>query len=80
MGIYVSFNDSSVDPTYANGDDVTLVESNYQEDNPCVNDVVRSAPVLPANLEELKAFASIQGWDLQFDHEGQAILYTGINK
>lgn len=80
-GIYISFDDSSSNPTYTSADVALLVEGSETDDNenPAADvNVVLSAPVLPSNIEELQAFARLQGWGLEFDNEGQAILYTGI--
>lgn len=78
--IYVSFGDSRRDPTYSPASEVYLVLADSDaEHNPCVGEGVEvSTPLLPTNLEELRAFARILGFSLNFDNEGQAILYTGI--
>lgn len=81
MGIYVSFNDSFNDPTYSSADNVTLVSSSSDDfsHNPCV-DFEEQVSVLPNDLNELKVFARMQGWDIHYDANGQAILHTGIRK
>lgn len=80
MTIYVSFDESDNDPTYANANSVILVESNDTGENPCVGEAVkRVAPILPDNSVEIRAFASIMGWDVGVDNDGQIILYTGVS-
>jgi hypothetical protein len=79
MSIYVSFNDSKTDPTYDNADCVSLVMGDDSQDNPCIGNVSKVS-VLPNTLEELRVFAEIQGWKLEIDSNGQAVLHTGITK
>jgi len=79
--IFVSLEDSSHDPTYASADDVVVVDSSIDvsEGNPCVGEGVKKlAPVLPSTLDEIRAYASIIGWSVEFDNEGQMVLYTGV--
>ena len=84
--IYVCFNDSPSDPAYNPAQDSFLVvpNSNSYEDvngNPCSpKNIYRKVPIIPDTLEELRDFCSIMGWGLDFDEEGQAVLYTGITK
>lgn len=78
-GLFISFNDSSKDPTYASLEDCTIVHGYDDGDNPCSEDsIIEDCPVAPQNLEEMKAFAKMMGWGIEFDNDGQAILYTGV--
>jgi len=83
MNLYVCFDDSTNDPTYTHADSAFLVESESDgsEGNPCAEECVRRAvPILPNRLEEIEVFASIMGWSVGYDNDGQVILYTGIHK
>lgn len=82
MPLFVSFQDSSIDPTYALSDDVLLVESDATDDdeNPCVGrSVRRTAPVAPMTATEIEAFASIMGWAVETDNDGNLVLYPGVS-
>lgn len=79
MGVYVSFDDSNNDPTYTFADSAVLIESDGEGENPCVGaGVKRIVPVLPSSDAEIRAFASIMGWGVGTDNEGQLILYTDV--
>ncbi len=81
MPLFVSFQDSNSDPTYALSDDVLLVESDAtdDDDNPCVGrSVRRTAPVAPMTATEIQAFASIMGWAVETDNDGNLVLYPGV--
>lgn len=79
--LYISFNDDASDPTYTSAAYATLVASppGDMDDNPCVEGVVLSAPVLPCNRKELEAFAQILGWDLRVE-DGLFVLRTNIRE
>jgi hypothetical protein len=83
MPLFVSFQDSSIDPTYSLADDVLLVESDAtddDDDNPCVGrSVRRTAPVAPMTATEIQAFASIMGWAVETDNDGNLVLYPGVS-
>jgi hypothetical protein len=80
MPLFVSFQDSSTDPTYALADDVVLVESSDDDDNnPCVGrSVRRTAPVAPMTAEEIRAFAMVMGWSWETHRDGTLVLSTGV--
>lgn len=81
MALYVCFDDSPHDPTYTSADSAWLVDSDDGDGNPCApGRANRKVPILPSNLEEIEAFASIMEWSVETDNEGQIILYTGVNK
>jgi len=81
--LYVSFNDSLRDPTYASAEDCNLVGRNTDsgdDENPCVGKNGKSflsTPLIPETRSEIRRFATLMGWDVQTDNEGQLILYTG---
>lgn len=81
MNVYVSFDDSHNDPTYTNAESAYLIipVKDEGDTNPCRRDNVGvKVPVLPSNLDEIKAFCSIMGFELHFDTAGQAIIHTGV--
>jgi|LakMenEpi03Aug12_release.lakeMendotaPanAssembly.Ray.scaffolds.fasta_scaffold161799_3 hypothetical protein len=80
--LFVCFNDSDSDPTYASAYDAHFVIGYSDGDeNPCGEDnALDKCPVVPKNIEELRRFADMLGWNLEFDNEGQAVLYTGMYK
>ena len=79
MGLYVCFDDSPHDPTYSSADNAWLVESDDGDGNPCAQGrAKREVPILPTNLEQIETFASIMGWSVETDNEGQVVLYTGV--
>jgi len=81
MALYISFNDSVIDPTYASADEAVLVYSkDNSEDNPCISEDAVSVPVLPNTYNEILTFANLIGWDVGYDNDGQVILYTGKNR
>ncbi|NDB82600.1 MAG: hypothetical protein EB127_07645 [Alphaproteobacteria bacterium] len=80
MALYVSFNDSKVDPTYASADEALLVSgSDNADNNPCVNGDPISVPVMPKGYEEIVTYANLIGWGVGYDNDGQLILYTGAS-
>ena len=81
--LYVCFDDSDYDPTYIGVDAALLVESDVDPDtgNPCARGfTLREVSVLPHSKDEIEIFASIMGWDVGVDNDGQIILYTGVQK
>lgn len=80
MAIYVSFNDSKVDPTYSLVDNVILVDSDSEDgnENPCVDQVNMVAPVIPINYNEVVAYAKMMGWGMSTDSDGNVVLHTHI--
>jgi len=80
MPLYIAFSDSQNDPTYTLASEAVLVESDGEGYNPCVGENIKRAFVLPENVEQLKALASMHGWDWGFDNDGQLILYTGMKE
>lgn len=81
MGIYVCFDDSSKDPTFTNADNAYLVDSSYEDGNPCVDDNVnKKVSLIPSSYDDIKIFASIMGWNVETDNDGQVILYTGVQR
>lgn len=82
MPLYISFNDSSNDPTYIDADCAMLVDSpgNGGYSNPCVHKDAQSVSVLPSSEIEIRAFADMLGWAVETDNEGQLVIYTGKYK
>lgn len=83
MGMYVCFNDSEGDPTYAGVDNAWLVESNLEagEGNPCSkHHAERAVPIIPVTSLEVRMFAEMLGWSVDTDNDGQLIIYTGVQK
>lgn len=77
---YVSLNDSETDPIYASAGDCDLVITSFtnsQIENPCSLDLeAKRVPVLPQSIEDIKTFASIMGWSVEYGNEGQMLLNT----
>lgn len=79
MSLYVSFDDSSNDPTYTFADAALLVEvqGEHDGDNPCVASGARSVPILPATPDEIRLYCQMQGWTVEV-REGKLIIDTGV--
>ena len=80
--LYVCFNDSENDPTYASVYDAWLVESNYDSGNgnPCAVGRGCEIPILPINYNDVMMFARIMGWRVELDADDRVILHTDIQK
>jgi hypothetical protein len=80
--LFVCFSDSRNDPTYASAYDAAFVIGYSDGDeNPCgEGKALDKCPVVPKNIEEMRRFADMLGWSLEFDNEGQAVLYTEMYK
>jgi len=80
MALFVSFQDSDNDPTFAPGTSAVLVDSRDDDAyNPCVGSAVRrTAPVAPRTADEIEAFASVMGWAVEHDNEGNLVIYPGV--
>lgn len=77
--LFVSFNDSSKDPTYASLDDCTIVHGVDDGNNPCSeNNIIEECPIAPKNIEELEKFVDMIGWRLEFDADGKAVIHTDM--
>jgi hypothetical protein len=79
--IFVSFEDDSHDPTYTSADDTVLIASipSDQDENPCVGtNVVARVPVLPKSSDEIKAFAKLLGWKVEYDSDNRLLIDTGL--
>lgn len=76
--LYVSFDDSNTDPTYANADSVYLVDAPSSEDgNPCVSDNARTIPLFPSNKADLQTFAEFFGWEVR-EENGKMVIVTDV--
>jgi hypothetical protein len=63
--MYVCFNDSRNDPTYASIEDVTIVslpKNANTDNNPCVHSAAKHVPLAPNNLKDLKKIAKVLGF------------------
>lgn len=80
MALFVSFQDSDNDPTFAPSGDAVLVDSRDDDAyNPCVGrGVRRTAPCVPRTADEIEAFASVMGWAVETDNDGNLVLYPGV--
>lgn len=77
--LYVSFNDSVSNPTYAALDGCSLVLGESECENPCKNDnIIDKVSLVPDNHEEMKKFCELMGYDYGYDNNGQLIIYTGM--
>ena len=63
--LYVTFNDSDFDPTYASVEGVEIVELEESESSLIVNET-RRAPMVPKTCEEIRAFATLLGWEVTY--------------
>lgn len=84
---YICFDDSDHDPTYAPAGEAYLVKSEYEgEENPCsVDNASGWTSLQPAaggkhTLASVLSLASVLGWEVAEDAEGQIILRTGAYK
>ena len=84
--LYISFNDSKTDPTYASAETCMLVEATPFEGNvedwdgnlnPVVSKDAEVTPLFPDNEKELRAFAKMFGWEVKVK-AGTMILVTPI--
>ncbi len=81
MGLYVCFDDSDNDPTYAPVTSAYLVQSDSNIDgNPCsLGNSAKVVSVIPSNVLEIEDFASILGWTVSVDEFGKVVIHTDIN-
>ena len=75
--LYVSFDDSSHDPTYSFADACLLVEAPESDGNPCTTPA-RTAPLIPSSAKELRRWAEMLGWTVE-ESNGQLIVRTSID-
>lgn len=80
--VYISFDDSSRNPTYAGMDGALLVLGPSESDhNPCGDDeMIEKHDLIPTTPGGLRFFARAFGFDVGVDNDGQMILYTGITE
>lgn len=77
--LYVSFDDSTNDPTYTSADFVMLVESEDEDgENPCVADGAKSTPLIPMTVAEARVFADMMGWTVSMNGDGNVVFTTSI--
>lgn len=82
MGIFVSFNDSSRDPTYAEAEGCSLVmtpDIPGDDSNPCIETPerkVQRVPILPDSPAEIELFCEIMGWETSYDDGGMLCIRT----
>jgi hypothetical protein len=79
--LFLSFNDDGQDPTYALADEALLVSSipSDQDENPCVGpNVIARVPALPKSPDEIKAFANLLGWKVEYDSDNRLLINTGL--
>lgn len=78
--LFVSFDDSDNDPTYASADTVYLVLADVNVDeNPCVGEgVMAKCPIIPVTPEEAVAFAHMLGFTIKYNDDGEVVIKTGI--
>jgi len=78
--VFVSFDDSDNDPTYASADTVYLVLADGDfDENPCVGEgVMAKCPIIPVTAEEAVSLANILGFSAKRNEDGEIVFYTGI--
>ncbi len=80
MALYVCFDDSLNNPTYAPLDTTYVVEGpDEYDDNPCNHfHHLDHAPVCPINMGEASNFARLMGWEVVVEN-GKVSFRTGIS-
>ena len=79
--LYICFDDSANNPAYAPADTCYFVESDADisdDNNPCDQSVSTWIPVMPANYEELEAWAQLMGFKVDVSN-GKLVLKTDID-
>jgi hypothetical protein len=76
--LYVAFDDSTSDPTYANAEFAYLVSANSEADtNPCASKEAVWVSVAPNKESELRQYAELMGWKVK-EKNGVFVLVTNI--
>lgn len=75
--LYVAFDDSDSDPTYADSASAYLVSANSADANPCVAKEAIWVPVAPNKESELRQYAELMGWKVK-EENGVFVLVTDI--